>query len=227
MEYPYSSAFILNDATFLAFGGQTGTSTVAQRGAAYYVAERQMTEHIGTFLKPTTITGTYFSAFLDPLELEYGYVRSIDGVSFYSADNLIHVFTSGDITKHVLMRNWKAGYIDISCVPLGWSNCGCSPLYPYNIGIVETCGLLTGSSTAPDMLMALTMVAQINLNEIVSDFTLVNEGVGDIGVQEFSNQFYHEIRTKLGRSIFGTSAKANKAADLTRHFRARSALRFH
>jgi hypothetical protein len=75
--------------------------------------------------------------------------------------------------------------------------------------------------------MALTMVAQINLNEIVSDGTLINEGIGDIGVQEFSNQFYHEIRTKLGHSIFGNSAKANKAADLTKHFRAKNALRFH
>jgi hypothetical protein len=225
MEYPYFSAFILNDATFLAYGGQTGTSTLAQRNASYYVAERQMTEHIGTFLKPTTVTGTYYWPPADPLELEYGYVRSITGLIVHSMNDDQYVYTASQIEEYVLLRNWQAGYVDVLLTPVGWVHD--YPLYPYQIEITTSCGLLTGTSTAPDMLLALTMVAQINLNEVVSDFTLVNEGVGDIGVQEFSNQFYHEIRTKLGRSIFGTSAKANKAADLTRHFRAKSALRFH
>ena len=225
MEYPYNASFILDDTSFLAYGGLVGTSTLAQRKAAYYVAEREMTEHIGTFLKPTTVTGTYFWYTADPLELEYGYVRSINGVILKDAENLLYAYTASDISKYVLLRNWKAGYVDILLTPTGWVHC--NPVFPYTFEVSWNCGLLTGSAVAPDMLMALTMVAQINLNEIVSDGTLINEGIGDIGVQEFSNQFYHEIRTKLGHSIFGNSAKANKAADLTRHFRAKNALRFH
>jgi len=224
MEYPYFTAQILNDSTFIAYGGHTGTSTTNQRLAAYYVAERQMTEHIGTFLKPTIITGSYFYPPADPLELEYGYVRSINSFLIKTSLDDEYTYTADEIHKYVLLRNWKAGYVDILLTPAGWCY---DPYNAYTIEIGYTCGLLTGSSIAPDMLMALTMVAQINLNEIVSDFTLVNEGVGDIGIQEFSNMFYHEIRVKLGHSIFGNSAKANKAADLTRHFRAKNALRFH
>lgn len=225
MEYPYNAAFILDDVGFLAYGGIVGSSTANQRKAAYYVAEREMTEHIGTFLKPTIVTGTYFWYTADPLELEYGYVRSVNGVILKDAENIIYTYTPSDIGKYVLLRNWKAGYIDIILTPAGWTCC--NPIFPYTLEVSWNCGLLTGSSLAPDMLMALTMVAQINLNEIVSDGTLINEGIGDIGVQEFSNQFYHEIRTKLGHSVFGNSAKANKAADLTKHFRAKNALRFH
>ena len=224
MEYPYGSAFIIGDSVFSAYGGMTGTSTAAQRNASYYVAEREMTEHINTFLKPTTITGTYFYPPADPLELEYGYVRSINSFLIKTSLDTEHAYTADEIHKYVLLRNWKCGYVDILLTPAGWCY---DPFNAYTVEIAYTCGLLTGSSIAPDMLMALTMVAQINLNEIVSDFTLVNEGVGDIGIQEFSNMFYHEIRTKLGHSIFGSSAKANKAADLVRHFRAKSALRFH
>lgn len=226
MEYPYNSAFVLSDSIFTLYGGDGGGSSAAQRAAAYLISERQMTNHIGTFLQPTIVTGTYFWATADQLELEYGYVRSINGISFYSADNLIHVFTSDEITKHVLIRNWKAGYIDISCAPLGWSNCSCSPLFPYTIEVVENCGLFTGSSSAPDMLLALTLGAQIILNEI-DHLNLSNEGVADVGIQEFSNSFYHEIRTKLGHSEFGSSSTANMINRLTKHLRAKSALRFH
>jgi hypothetical protein len=225
MDYPYGSAFILNDAVFISYGGHTGTSTVNQRLASYYIAERQMTEHIGTFLKPTTVTGTYYWPPADPLELEYGYVHTINGLILHSSNEQEYSYSSGEIADYVLIRNAQAGYVDILCTPSGWVHAHF--IHPHTLDIVWNCGLYTGTSTAPDMLMALTIVAQINLNEIVSDFTLVNEGVGDIGVQEFSNQFYHEIRTKLGHSVFGNSAKANKAADLTRHFRAKSALRFH
>jgi len=225
MDYPYGTAFLLNDSVFTSYGGLTGTSTAAQRNAAYFVAERQMTEHIGTFLKPTDVSDTYLWVTSNPFELEYGYVRSINGVTLKDAENDTYVYTADDISNYVLLRNWKAGYVDILLTPAGWAYY--NPIFPYTVEVSWTCGLLTGTSTAPDMLMALTMVAQINLNEIVSDGTLVNEGVGDIGIQEFSNQFYHEIRTKLGHSIFGNSAKANKAANLTRHFRAKSALRFH
>jgi hypothetical protein len=220
MEYPYQSSFILDDKTFVSYGGSTGSSTSFQRQAAYLIAERQMTSHIGAFLKPTIITGShYWEGNNDPLALDMGYLRSIKGVSIVGGDGLLYLYSASDLTKYVFVRNVKNSYIDLLCTPYGW---GC---HPVNIEVSYESGLYTGTSMQPDVLWALTMAAQIFLNEV--DVYLSNEGVADIGVQEFSNQFYHEIRTKLGHNEFGNSAIANKIASMVKHLRSHSALRFH
>jgi len=59
MEYPYASPIILTDAIFTAYGGHTGSSATAQRTAAYLIAEMAATADIGSFLLPTTVTGTF------------------------------------------------------------------------------------------------------------------------------------------------------------------------
>ncbi len=227
MEYPYNSAFIINDTVFVAYGGQTGTSTPAQRAAAYLIAERQMTQHIGAFLKPTIVTGTYLCATSNPVQLTYGYVRSIISVVIHSAEDAgdEYVYTASDIATYVFVRNWECGYLDIILTPVGWICC--NPITPYTVEIAWESGLLTGTSVQPDMLLALTCASQIILNEVVGDGTLMNEGIGDIGIQEFSNQFYHEIRAKLGHSEFGGSAKANFISKLIKHLRPKNSLRFH
>lgn len=224
MEYPYSASFILTDTIFLAYGGDNGGSTAAQRAAAYLIAERQMTEHIGTFLKPTNITGTYFWYTADPLELEYGYVHSINGVTLKDAENILYTYTASDISKYVLLRNWKAGYVDILLTPTGWVHC--NPVFPYTLEVSWNCGLPVSVASQPDLLLALTLGAQIILNEI-DHLNLSNEGVADIGIQEFSNSFYHEIRTKLGRSAFGSSTTANMITRIINHLRSKNALKFH
>jgi hypothetical protein len=66
------------------------------------------------------------------------------------------------------------------------------------------------------------MVAEINLNEMIDPSA--NEGVGDVGVQEYQNQQYNEKRIKLGRNAFGTSARAQKAAQMVNHLRRKRAL---
>src|SRR3972149_5790771 len=50
---------ILTDTIFVDYGGHTGTSTAAQRMAAYAIAEGQAAQEIGTFVAPTMVTGTY------------------------------------------------------------------------------------------------------------------------------------------------------------------------
>jgi hypothetical protein len=70
---------------------------------------------------------------------------------------------------------------------------------------VYTAGLPTGTANQPDMLMALTEYAKIGINEMIG---FGNEAPGDIGVQDFQNQQYREMRVKLLRTSFGTSAKA-------------------
>src|SRR3972149_6613329 len=79
-QYPYYSAQILTDSVFLKYGGQTGTSTQGQRDAAYLLGEEQMTEHLSTFLVPTTITGTVWYRGGTLFETEFGHVLNISKV---------------------------------------------------------------------------------------------------------------------------------------------------
>lgn len=221
LDYPYGTAQLLSDIIFVDYGGETGTSVQAQRNAAYFIAEKQMTEHISTFLIPTIVTGTYFSpSHFNPLVTDYAHVNRILHVSVNSA-SCGCTLTNTEVCA--LIRNDTYGYLDVSAT---LSACGCSPQFPYTIQVAYEAGLSTGTSLQPDMLLALTMAAQINLNEI-DNHTLHNEGAFDIGVQQFSSQGYSEQRVKLGHNAFGSSAVAQKIANLTKGFVRRPGLRFH
>lgn len=223
-DYPYNSAQIMSDTHFLAYGGETGTSTVAQRQAAYFIAEMQMTEHLGTLLVPTTVTGTYYQpSHQNPLQLDYGHVNSVIAVSVNSANGGCTDCTITNTTACAFVRNDTYGYIDVSYI-LGV--CSCAYNYPYSIEVVYNAGFASGTALQPNMLLALTMAAQINVNEIDSH-TLSNEGAFDIGVQRFSSQGYMEERTKLGHNAFGSSAVAQKIANLVKSNVHRPGLKFH
>lgn len=225
MEYPYSNPLFINDSVFVAYGGETGTSTQAQRNASYLIAEKQMTAHLGTFLLPTQVTGTYYyPANHTPLVLDYGYVRSIDDITIHTVDfnNSCKVT---DYDGSSVIRNAKNGYIDIAYA-LSVCSCGVHILPPYNVTVVYTAGLYSGTAQQADMLLALTIAAQINLNEI-DWHTQSNEGAHDIGVQAFSNNGYSETRVKLGANAFGNSAAATKIGNLVKHLRSKPVLAFH
>ena len=48
--YPYNYPVVETDAIFIAYGGQTGTSVVAQRQAAYLIAEMTASLDVDTLL---------------------------------------------------------------------------------------------------------------------------------------------------------------------------------
>lgn len=223
-EYPYHSALVLTDDVFLQYGGMTGTSTPQQRAAAYLLAEEQMTEHLGTFLVPTVVTGTYTWHGRNPIELDYGHILDVKRVVVSSVDwaNSCEFETA---TGCAVVRNARYGYVDVSAA-LSCGGCGSIVgLPPYNVQVVYESGLSTGTVTNPSMLAALTLAAQINLNEW--DASLSNEGVADIGIQSFSNQSYSEQRVRLGRTAFGSSAMAQRIARLVNKYRARPGLSLH
>lgn len=214
-QYPYDNPFVLTDEVFLKYGGQTGTSTPDQRSAAYLMAEEQMTEHLSSFLKPTVITGTLFwrNSFY---ETEFGYIQRVLSVSVTEIKKYDPLETR-TVTGSVLIRNAQYGYLDV-VVPgvLG---------HPYSSSVVYESGLSTGTVASPTFLQALTVAAQINLNEM--DVSLSNESTGDIGVQSYSNQSYTENRVKLGKSAFGNSALAQRAARMVKKYRSKPAIGFH
>lgn len=212
MLYPYDSPFILTDSVFLMYGGSTGTSTVAQRQASYLLAEEQMTEHLSAFLKPTIVTGslerhrTYW-------ETEYGYVHNIFLVSQTEIEQVNPLILQTH-TGSAIIADSRYGLLQVF-TPCNFSDSA--------VAVYES-GLPTGIAAHPSMLQALTIAAQINLNEM--DISLSNESTADIGVQSYANQSYSEMRKPLLRTIFGNSAMAQRAAMLVKKLRAKSATGF-
>lgn len=205
--YPHQSPLILNDAIFVENGGQTGTWTAAQRTNAYRIAEQQATNYIGTFLLPTIVTGTW--GYSGRLVTDYGYVSNIYSVTFIGKSGTSTVVLSQE-TGCAFVWDDTYGYVDIGCV---FGSCNCSSIgVPKQTQLAYQAGLPTGVASQPAMLLALTMAAQISLNEMT--FPSLNETTGDVGVESFSSLDYSEKRTKLGRSAFGNSAKAQKIAQL-------------
>ncbi len=224
-QYPYYSPLVLTDSVFIQFGGRTGTSTLAQRQAAYLLAEEQMTEHLNAFLVPTVVTGTYMWNGGNPFQTDYGYILQVKQVTI-SDLNFYNSCQVNTASGCAIIRDAVDGYIDLHrALTCGGYNLSYLGFAPYSVQVVYESGLSSGTVTQPSMLAALTIAAQINLNEW--DVSLSNEGVGDIGIQNFSNQGYSETRVKLGKNTFGSSALSQRAARLVRKYRARAGLSFH
>jgi hypothetical protein len=203
--YPFSAPIILNDTIFTMYGGQTGSFTQAQRSAAYLIAEQQASNYIGTLLLPTVVTGTW--GYASRIVTDYGYVHQIFSTQFLNPSGNSGIYTG---SAGYLIWEDTFGYIDINRVS---SYCNCLGLVvPYQVQVSYQAGLPTGVANQPTVLLALTMAAQLNLNEMI--FPSQNEGVGDIGITRFSSLDYSETRVAMRRTAFGTSAKAEKIANL-------------
>lgn len=211
----------MNDSVFLLYGGQTGTSSQAQRDIAYTLAEEQMVEYLTSYLTPTIVTGTHFYRGQNVLELDYGWVTRVLSTTIQSIDNLHSCTTSEDSAcSHI--RNAQYGYLDYYKL-LGCGGCG-GVVTPYQIQVVYESGFASGTYLGKSMLQALTLASQINLNEI--DVSLSNESIADVGVEFFINQRYHEKRKKQHNTSFGNSPVANRVARLVKKYRARPSVGF-
>ena len=226
MEYFHLSPVILNDSVFTSYGGRTGTSLPAQRQAAYLSAEIQMIKELGTFLLPTAVTGTweYSSLYPSRLELPSHHVISIDAVTMLSQESICNCNISEDSGCSFIVDSLY-GYIDVRQLTSSYIACGCSLAAPYQVRVAYTAGLPTGVAALDSSLhLALTIVAELVLFEIV-DAKALEGGPGDPGVQEWVSMGYGEKRTKLSKTVFGSSARANKAKQLVEHLVPKKALK--
>lgn len=203
--YPHSSPIILTDAIFNLYGGKIGTFSSGQRNAAYWLAEKQATKYIGTFLLPTIVTGTY--AYGGMVVTDYGYVHQILSVNTLSVGGNCEISSNSGCAW---IWDDTYGYVNTSCLN-SYSNCGFGGI-PRQVQLAYQAGLPTGTANQPDILLALTMAAQITLNEMT--FPSMNEGVGDVGITEFTSLDYRETRKSWKNTVFGASAKAAKIASL-------------
>ena len=203
--YPHSSPLILNDTIFNLYGGQFGSFTQLQRNAAYLIAEKQTTNYIGTFLLPTVVTGTF--GYGGMVVTDYGYVHQILSVNTLSVGGNCAISSN---SACAWIWDDTFGYVNSACLS-SYSNCGFGGV-PSQVQLAYQAGLPTGTANQPDFLLAMTMAAQITLNEMT--FPSQNEGVGDVGITEFTSLDYKEARVKFKKTVFGSSARAAKIASL-------------
>lgn len=222
--YPFSNPIILNDAIFAAYGGQgTGTFSNATLQAAYLMAETQVTNYIGTPLLPVTVTGTFPFMHQSRLATDYGYVQQILSVGVLTRQGCNDCgLTSNDGCAYVYQDTF--GYVDFRqlATVCGWSWWGYpySPYIlnyaPYQVQLAYIAGLPTGTATHPNILRALTIVAQTNLNDMFPGMVGQNESVGAVGIQEFRALDYFEKRAEhaLIKTALGDDAQSQRAKKL-------------
>lgn len=207
--YPYSQAIILTESIYSEYGGQSGSATSAQLQSSFWIAEKRMTDFIGTFLLPTTVTGTFPTVGNKFVVTDYGYVSQIHSVNVLSVDNLQTCTLKSDSGCAFIFDD-TYGYINVSCLN---SLCGCGGWsQSYQTQLVYTAGLPTGTANLPGIEHALTIVAEEALNEMV--YPRANETSGARGIETWSSQGYSETRKRLKRTSLGQSARANYAAEL-------------
>ena len=215
MIYPYNDPQLLTDAVYVAYGGQTGSSTAFQRQVAYVIAESDVSDYINTPVVPTIITGTYFYPHvLGTVQLDWAWLRRVISIKFIDTKgNAYHTIVGTD-NYEAAIRNADRSVVDIFWV---WGNCyNCGGLsVPYQFQIVYEAGLPTGTSTSPKMLLALTKAAEQEINEIVG---YGNESAGLVGITEFSNQQYREKRKPMTNSVFGSTPTAQYIQKLLKSF---------
>lgn len=225
IQYPYTSPIILTDSIFTEYGGHTGSFTPAQRQSSYLVAEMQVTNYIGTLLLPTNVTGTYPYMGKTRLITDYGYVSQLYNVNVLSKTFLSSTCDLQSNEGCGYIYNDTYGYIDFKQVALIcglslWGTWGGSaivvPNVPYQIQISYQAGLPTGTASTPSFLEALTILAQIDLNEKDPGNSGINEGQGDIAIQRYKSLDYSEERGahSLVKTALGESPKAMRARRL-------------
>jgi len=210
--YPLSTAIIMTDDIFELYGGDSLLGTEEQRAAVYFIAEEAVSRDISTLLLPVVVTGTYTWEQYSPfIVTDWAYVHRVDIVRFVDTKEDIYYSISGTDNAYVSINDKTYGKIDIHSI---FGNCQCvssARPYPYQIQIVYQAGLPTGTATQPNMLLALTTYSKLVLNEIIG---YGNESPGLVGVQEYRNQGYSELRTKLRQTKFGSSSQAQFIFDL-------------
>jgi hypothetical protein len=214
--YPFSSAFILDDTTFTAYGGDSTLGIAAQRAACYWLAEKKVSENLNTFLKPVTVTGT-FAQVGASIILDHAYINYVTTVRFIDTEEVIYFTASGTASEYFSLRNDVYGILDIHYLVAHCSVCHSHGAlnYPYQVQVVYNAGMPTGTSIMPDVLLALTTYAKLMLNEIIG---YGNEAPGDVGIEEFSSQQYREVR-RIQNTDFGNSPQAIFANRLLRGLR--------
>lgn len=223
---------ILTDAIFADYGGQTGTSTAAQRQAAYTIGEQFAIQEIGTFLVPTMVTGTFvwpivgsYPTYDFRFKLPHDRVWSVASVTTIHDAGCDCADDAIELTGCAWVLDGDNGLIDLrecgNTVKASCSGCSCGAGggAPLQFRIAYSAGIPAGLVAAsPAALMGLVTAADLALEQII-DPAGAEAGPGDAGLEAFSDTSYSERRFGLMRTAFGNSPRANYAARMFAPFK--------
>jgi len=233
LPYLVTGTTVLTDDIFTAYGGDTDSSTAAQRNAAYQIAEQFAIQEIKTFLVPTTISGTFAWPQHDQrFNLPHIHVRSVSSLTAIHeagcdcADDQVELSGCAWIIDH------RAGIVDLrQCgEQVGQPSiaCGCSYRAngdPLLYQIVYEAGIEAGRVAAnASALMGLTVAAELALEQIVDPHN-AEGGPGDPSLTSFSDTGYSASKQFLLMTAFGGSPRANYAARMLSPLKFKRALR--
>jgi hypothetical protein len=222
--FPYTSPIILNDIVFSQQGGQgTGTFASAILQDSYLTAEIQVTNYLGTPLLPITMTGTYPFMHQQRIVTDFGYVQQILSVGIQTRQNCQDCgLTINEGCGYIYQDTY--GYIDFRQLAsiCGWSWWGYPfapyvvSYQPYEIQVAYVAGLPSGTANLPPVLRALTILAQVDLNDKFPGLVGQNESVGAVGIQEYKALDYSERRADhaLIKTALGDDAMSQRAKKL-------------
>lgn len=224
-----TSPAILTDNIFVEYGGSTGTSTAAQRTAAYAIAESQAAEQIGTFVSPTVVTGTHsWPPLGQPLQLPYTHLSSVTSVTAIHDAGCDCAEDSIELSGCAWILDPDGGLISVrecgDTLRASCSGCNCGSIRygtgPLQTRIVYTAGLPTGAASDPRLLIGLVTGADLVLEQII-DPDDAPGGAGNPGIKSFSSLSYSQTNSDGSQkmTIFGDSARANFAAQMLSNFK--------
>jgi hypothetical protein len=224
---------VLDDSIFTAFGGDTDSSTAAQRNNAYQIAEQFAIEEIKTFLVPTTISGTFAWPQHDlRFNLPHTHVRSVSSLTAIHEAGCDCADDQVELSGCAWIIDSQAGIVDLrQCGDQSGQPsiaCGCTyrlhgePLLyqiVYEAGIEA--GLVAANASAKQ---GLTIAAELALEQI-TDPEAAEGGPGDPSLTNFSDTGYSATRQFLLMTAFGGSPRANYAARMLAPIKFKRALR--
>jgi hypothetical protein len=225
MDYPIFGAVILTDPIFELYGGVTGSSTGAQRNVAYWAAEMLATQAVGTFLTPTIVTGTFAWPYMGSvLVLPQTHILGLYSVVPQAPACSPNCDLLNGTACAFMQDAGQWGYLILRNTSALYGQCCPGVAGPIDVQIVYQAGLVSGSSYQPTLLLGLTKVAQMILNEIIDPGA--NEGgEGDPGVLTWSSSGHSEVRKTLANTVMGNSAVMNFANRMFGPFRPKRCLK--
>jgi len=188
---PRLTGVYMNDNLFIQLGMFTGSSTVYQRQMAYGLGESLLEQEVGTFLSPTTLTGSFPFVRPDiPVDLGVGKLISINSVTFHEkvtegVDRLISgTWRIVDSYNGIALLNVSI-YDESTCIGCDYPGGG----YIYSADVSFTAGYTTGEMVNnPNVMLPLAMASDIVLKQ------MYDEGSG------FPEQAFEQT-IQIGRSI--------------------------
>jgi hypothetical protein len=234
LPYLVTGTAVLNDDIFTAYGGDTDSSTAAQRNAAYQIAEQFAIEEVDTFLVPTTISGTFaWPQYDQRFNLPHTHVRSVSSLTAIHEAGCDCADDQVELSGCAWIIDSQAGIVDLrQCGenPAGQPSIACGCTYrlhgePLLYQIVYEAGIDAGRVAAnPSALMGLTVAAELALEQII-DPSAALAGPGDPSITNFSDTGYSQSYQFLVMTAFGGSPRANYAARMLAPLKFKRALR--